>query len=53
MSFIEILAAFYRFAICRLLPLLAAWPVWSLRARQAQRRRVPHGNPKRNPTALR
>jgi len=34
-KYLAILAAFVRFAVCRLVPLLAAWPVWAARMRQA------------------
>ncbi len=51
------LAEFYCFAIGRLLPMLAAWPVWSLRIRKQRREahqaRVKRGKPRRNPTVLR
>lgn len=47
-----ILIEFYRFALLRLAPLLAAWPVWALRVR-FEHHPVLRGNPDRNPTARR
>jgi hypothetical protein len=52
-----ILIEFYGFVLGRLVPMLAAWPVWSLRMRRQRRQvrqaRVKRGNPRRNPTVLR
>lgn len=50
-----ILREFYAFVLGRLVPMLAAWPIWSLRTQrhEARLRRIKRGNPKRNPTALR
>ena len=48
-----ILAEFYTFVLGRLVPMLAAWPVWSLRARFEHHHPVLRGNPRINPTARR